>query len=485
MSRTSFEPDRRRRSRRYLAALPCMLLALAAPTPAHATTATFSYAGPAVPIPDAADLSGTAPGAPASATINVAGMPTVIADVNFRIDGTACSTTAGSTTVGIDHTFVNDLQVKLTSPAGTTVLLIQNTDGSGNNFCQTLLDDDAGAPSIQTAVTANAPFTGTWAPANPLSAFDGQNPNGNWTVSVQDFFAADTGNIRAVSLIIDARAATTLSTQASPGNLQGAPVRDVATIGGGASPTGTVTFKLFSDAGCGSQVFTSANAVSGTSATSDWFTPTSAGTYYWTASYSGDASNAPSSSACGAANESVTITAFAAPPQTQPTITGDYQGPLTVGAGQSVVISAARVIGPVTVNPGGALTVVNSSISGGLAVNNPTFFSLCGTSIAGASPAPALSVTNAAVPVRIGDVATGCAGNRFAGSVSVTGNLAVTFGSNMVAGNATLDGNGAGATVVKANNVFATLGCASNNPAPSNAGAPNTAATKTGQCTGL
>lgn len=180
------------------------VLPLVSSSPAAAAPVTFSYSGPPVPIPDAADLSGNAPGAPALATVLVSGLPEFIADVNFRFDGTACSTTAGSTTVGLSHTFVNDLEVKLTSPVGTTVLLINNTDGSGNNFCQVVLDDDAGSPSIQTAVTANAPFTGTWTPNSPLSAFDGQNPNGTWTLSVQDFFSSDTGSLRAFSIIIDA-----------------------------------------------------------------------------------------------------------------------------------------------------------------------------------------------------------------------------------------------------------------------------------------
>jgi len=168
---------------------------------APGTPVTISYAGPVVPIPDGTGLTGTMPGAPALATINVAGVGTIL-DADLRIDGTTCTTTIGATTVGIDHTFVNDLEIKLISPATTTVLAIDNADGSGNNFCQTRLDDDTANPSIQTVVTANAPFTGTFKPANPLSAFDGQNANGTWTLSAQDFFGADTGNIRAFSLIL-------------------------------------------------------------------------------------------------------------------------------------------------------------------------------------------------------------------------------------------------------------------------------------------
>lgn len=165
------------------------------------TPVTFSYVGPPVPIPDGADLSGNNPGAPAIASLPVAGVGPIF-DIDFRIDGTACSATVGSTTVGIDHTFVNDLELTLRSPNGTAVKIINNTDGSGNNLCQVLLDDESAGPSIQSVVTAQAPFTGSFTPNAALSAFDGEDPNGNWQLEVQDFFSADTGNIREFSLII-------------------------------------------------------------------------------------------------------------------------------------------------------------------------------------------------------------------------------------------------------------------------------------------
>ena len=103
----------------------------------------------------------------------------MVTDVNLLIGGSACTATAGATTVGIDHTFINDLQVRLTSPSGTTVTVINEIDGGGNNLCQTLLDDE-GATSIQGVVSAQAPFTGTFTPNAPLSAFDGETPNGTW-----------------------------------------------------------------------------------------------------------------------------------------------------------------------------------------------------------------------------------------------------------------------------------------------------------------
>jgi hexosaminidase len=122
---------------------------------------------------------------------------------------------------------------------------------------------------------------------------------------------------------------------------------------------------------------------------------------------------------------------------------------------------------------------------GSIVANAPGFFSLCGSDVFVASPATALSVSNATVPIRVGDPATGCARNRFAGQVNLTGNLAVTFGANEVSQNATIDTNGPGNTVVKANKVVGTLGCTGNTPGPTNGGQPNTAGTKAGQCAGL
>jgi len=89
------------------------------------------------------------------------------------------------------------------------------------------------------------------------------------------------------------------------------------------------------------------------------------------------------------------------------------------------------------------------------------------------------------VPIRVGDPANGCAGNRFAGDVNLTSNLSVTFGANIVSSNVNINTNGPGNTVIKANNVNQALNCTGNNPAPTNAGQTNTAGSKTGQCAGL
>src|SRR5262249_25723523 len=72
--------------------------------------------------------------------------------------------------------------------------------------------------------------------------------------------------------------------------------------GGNFKGTGSITFKLYSAAGCGGSVLDT-ETVSNISANGVYATPNgvqlnSAGTYYWVASYSGDANNAPFTSLC-------------------------------------------------------------------------------------------------------------------------------------------------------------------------------------------
>ena len=165
---------------------------------------TFSYAGPAVPIPDGSLLGVDVP-------ITISGLTSPINGLKFRFDGTSCSSAIGATTVGLDHTWVGDLVVRLTSPQGTTVTLMVSPGGvlnSGNNFCNTVLDDSATA-LIQNISAIEAPFTGSFIPANPLSAFNGQNGNGTWILNVSDVAPADTGNVRAFSLVFSTFACST------------------------------------------------------------------------------------------------------------------------------------------------------------------------------------------------------------------------------------------------------------------------------------
>jgi hypothetical protein len=93
--------------------------------------------------------------------------------------------------------------------------------------------------------------------------------------------------------------------KASPGikTAQVWTLNDTATISGilpGGSPDATVTFRLFTDAGCQDEVYSKTVDVTNSAAsTSSGYTTSVAGTYYWTAVYSGDSFNDARTSECG------------------------------------------------------------------------------------------------------------------------------------------------------------------------------------------
>jgi uncharacterized repeat protein (TIGR01451 family) len=217
-----------------------LVLHFALPTGAPGPPATFSYTGPPVPIPDAtfAPDRSIVNGTPAVATLAVAGVPADTAKLVFRLDGATCSTDVGATTVGVDHPFVNDLSFDLVSPRGTRVTLLDEIDLDGHNFCQVVLDDTGGGPSIQSATSAQAPFTGTWLPANPLAAFAGENPNGTWQLVAVDHDPSSTGSIRAFSLVV------TPALCRIPPHLAADLTATKAVIGGTLAPGGTVLYTI-------------------------------------------------------------------------------------------------------------------------------------------------------------------------------------------------------------------------------------------------
>ncbi|MFZ9387821.1 MAG: proprotein convertase P-domain-containing protein [Chitinophagaceae bacterium] len=135
----------------------------------------------------------------AISTINVAGAGTQIIDVNMLTN--------------ITHTFASDLDITITSPAGTVVTLTTDNGGGNDNvFAGTIWDDDAN-PGGQVPYTSNngmvtdnqysnnvlaSPLT----PEEALAAFIGENPNGTWTLRVSDDLGGDVGTLNNWSLDI-------------------------------------------------------------------------------------------------------------------------------------------------------------------------------------------------------------------------------------------------------------------------------------------
>jgi len=154
----------------------------------------------AAPIPDGAGSA--TPGTPYVSTVTYDNSDLAftdpIIDFNFNL--------------AINHTWVGDLIVTLTSPIGTTVTLIDRpgtppgTFGCGQNNIDTLLDDEAALPA-EGQCTAPPAVSGNLTPTDPLSAFDGEQlfdeatNNGTWTLTVTDNAGFDTGSVLATSCI--------------------------------------------------------------------------------------------------------------------------------------------------------------------------------------------------------------------------------------------------------------------------------------------
>lgn len=96
----------------------------------------------------------------------------------------------------ISHTFVGDLTITLTSPAGTTVTLMDQECGSGQNILVNF-DDSA---DFTTICPPND--DSTYQPFGALSDFNEENAVGNWTLSVTDGFDQDQGAINGWNLVL-------------------------------------------------------------------------------------------------------------------------------------------------------------------------------------------------------------------------------------------------------------------------------------------
>ncbi|HEX3238743.1 MAG TPA: hypothetical protein VHR18_01250 [Solirubrobacterales bacterium] len=109
------------------------------------------------------------------------------------------------------------------------------------------------------------------------------------------------------------KAAPSIGGDASDGTV-GTAIHDEATLSGGASPSGEVTFSVFApaDSTCATPLATTTAPIIAGKATSADFIPQQAGGFRWTATYPGDANNDPIATTCGAATQT-SVVAKAAP----------------------------------------------------------------------------------------------------------------------------------------------------------------------------
>ncbi|QEG21753.1 proprotein convertase P-domain-containing protein [Mariniblastus fucicola] len=151
----------------------------------------------------------------------------------------------------ITHTWDGDLTAVLTAPGGQQFTLFDRIGSSGDNFTDTLFDDDA-PDSID---SGTAPYTGTFRPNDAFTSLVGTSITGDWVLSISDAATQDTGSLNNWSLYIvveidepvgpitDSNSATnTVAEDAAIG-------ASVGVTASATDPNDDVTYSLTADAG--------------------------------------------------------------------------------------------------------------------------------------------------------------------------------------------------------------------------------------------
>ena len=85
----------------------------------------------------------------------------------------------------VSSTWIQDVRLDLQSPSGTTVNIYLGPPCAADNVTA-WFDDEATIP-----ITCVDNFVGTLIPTSALSAFDGEDVNGTWTLIIEDQYGGD------------------------------------------------------------------------------------------------------------------------------------------------------------------------------------------------------------------------------------------------------------------------------------------------------
>lgn len=211
-------------------------------TPTLTATPVGPGCGGAIAIPATGTTTG--PASPYPSTISLSGLGTSITDLNIVLNG-------------LSHTYPDDIDMMLVAPNGTTnAVFMSDVGGSTSAVNVNLTIDDEAATQL---ADAGPLVSGTFRPNNVgtgdtfnapapapsanmvLSTFDGQDPNGTWSLYIMDDASGDSGNLSSWCLQVVAGGTPTPT--ASPTSSATATASQTptatATVPGG--PTVTVT----------------------------------------------------------------------------------------------------------------------------------------------------------------------------------------------------------------------------------------------------
>lgn len=236
-----------------------------------------------------------------------------VSGASVDINGATVTITMGASG-NVDCTYTNHINV---SPTIATTLSTEAVSVGGtvhDSAALTGMTSTAGGTVTYTVYTDSACTQGA-RDAGTVTVTNGVVPDSNALVfnTAGDFYwqavySGDADNNGATSVCTSEHLVVN-EAQPAVATAQDLIPNDNFTLSGGFSPTGTITFNLYapSDATCSlapaltqTVNVTSGNGTYGTTNTT--FHATTAGTWRWASTYSGDANNAAVSSACGVEN---------------------------------------------------------------------------------------------------------------------------------------------------------------------------------------
>ena len=312
-----------------------------------------------------------------------------------------------------------------TSSTGTP--LVFSTTATPTSLAKSIVENvesSAGKPvnvgitasTLPTGVTVKpAPTTvhnvapGTTAKFTVTITGQGSSSNGSFPLKFVD--STSGAQLGSIPVTIDCSAATpkeptSVTTTLSGGGKSGTsisvpagtPVTDTSTLSGtnATSATGTVTYTVYSNSACTTVVNSATEKISsaGSLPASSPVTLSTAGTYYWEASYSGDPTNEPSASICGAGGEVATVVPATTETATSLSGGGKTGTNISVPTGTAVTdqaslsgVNASKATGSVTytvysnaacTTPVGTSTTKNITTPGVLPASNPVTLGTAG-----------------------------------------------------------------------------------------------------------
>ena len=226
---------------------------------------------------------------------------TVVAKASPTLSATAPPTgTAGSVIAGSSINGVFGASSGGSSATGTITFTVFGPQASAPSTCT------SGGTTVGTATAAgdntyhpNASFAPSQAGNYWWYASYPSDDNNNAATST-------CGSGMAETVVSAASSAPTISTRLSAGTIAaGSSAYDTASLSGGTSPTGTVTYSVYTDSRCSNTASGLQPSPAAVTVGSGTAVPNSAGvtfptpgTYYWHAAYSGDSNNTAATSAC-------------------------------------------------------------------------------------------------------------------------------------------------------------------------------------------